>query len=100
MKISNPRDAEDALRSLVDVEKELPASDAGNVRELLDAGEVSLAFDTLCTQLYEFDIRISPVSKATLDAVGRRLGLDPELWTVLEVSGPGAPGPAEREPGN
>ena len=36
----------------------LPRSDVGNARELLNVFEYGVSFDTIATQLYEYDITI------------------------------------------
>lgn len=69
---------------VVALEAELPAEDVANVWELVEVGELGISFETLCTQLYEYEVIPDPQLLRTLAEVGAFLGLDPDLWTRLE----------------
>lgn len=61
------------LRSMRFAE-ELPSADVSNVEVLLEAGEQLLAFETLCTQIYEWEISLSADLIRELEEVGKALG--------------------------
>jgi hypothetical protein len=63
---------------------DLPPDDRTNVTDLIEAGEFGVAFETLCTQLYEFDVAVPGDVRARLETLGRRLELDPALWKLLD----------------
>lgn len=87
MRISNLHDVDNALQEcLAAVRSDLPIQDVSAVRDFIEAGEEGLAFDTLCTQLYEFDIPVSLFVRNTLKAVGEHMGMDADLWSDLSVS--------------
>ena len=84
MTLSDWADIESELTAvLANVADELPAQDQENVASLVGAGEFGIAFETLCTQLYEYDVTPTPDDLARLAAVGRRLELDPSTWEIL-----------------
>ena len=69
---------------LANVAGDLPAQHQENVASLIDAGEFGVAFEILCTQLFEYDVTPQPDDRARLAAVGRRLELEPSVWEVLD----------------
>ena len=48
----------------------LPARDVENISILIDAGEYEVALETLCTQIYEFDVEIDKAERAALEKLG------------------------------
>lgn len=69
---------------LENVAARLPAQDQENVASLINAGELGVAFETLCTQLYEYDVAPQPADLGRLAAVGRELKLEPSVWEILD----------------
>jgi hypothetical protein len=59
----NDRDSDLAagtLRSMViECEELLPAIDTANIWEFIDMGELGIAFETICAQLYEHDLTVT-----------------------------------------
>jgi hypothetical protein len=56
MKVSSRDEAIGALRAVtLTVEGLLPQRDISSIWELIDAGEPGIAFENLCTQLYEYE---------------------------------------------
>lgn len=73
-----------ALRGLVIAyEGALPASDITNLWEFVNVGEIGLAFETLCTQLYEYDIQVEAEAAERLEELGAYLKVDPAMWQRL-----------------
>jgi hypothetical protein len=68
---------------LKDCEHQLQDKDLITISELIDVGEWDLAFDTLCTQLYEYGERVPDRVMRDLVEVGHLVRADPELWEDL-----------------
>lgn len=65
----------DVLRETVLELADLPSDDVDNVIELIEAGEMRLALETMCTQIYEYDIDVRPEVLEKLDRLGGELGV-------------------------
>ncbi|MCP4371709.1 MAG: MafI family immunity protein [Deltaproteobacteria bacterium] len=61
----------------------LPKDDIESIRELVDAGEYKVAFENLCTQLYEYEIKVEPATVKELDNIGTKMKLNKSLWLDL-----------------
>jgi hypothetical protein len=84
MSIDDFDSAAGALRGLViQYEGTLPASDITNLWEFVNVGEIGLAFETLCTQLYEYDIQVGAEAAELLKELGVYLEVDPAMWQLL-----------------
>lgn len=84
MKVSNWDEAVGALRAVtVAVEDLLPQADIKSIWELIDAGEPGIAFENLCTQLYEYNVTPDEPSQEALAEIGTYFGLDADLWERL-----------------
>jgi hypothetical protein len=68
---------------LAETASDLPQQDRDNVASFIEAGEFGVAFETLCTQMYEYDASPSPDALAQLAALGRRLKLEPGVWEIF-----------------
>ncbi len=64
------------LRAALAKAEGLPCHNVEFIESLLSAGEEQLALDTLCTQIYEYDIEVSNALRAELEDVGSRLDVD------------------------
>ena len=85
MTVDDRDSAMSTLRAaVIAVEGRLPSSDVDNIWEFIEVGELGLALETLCTQLYEYDVAVSAKTLAGLADVGRFFLLKPRLWEVLE----------------
>jgi hypothetical protein len=62
----------------------LSERDIDNVRVLLSVGEYGVSFETLCTQLYEYEVRINPSLYERLASVGALLRLNSNTWEILK----------------
>lgn len=69
--------------AVIAVEDRLPPSDVDNVWELVEAGEPGVAFEILCTQLYEYDVAVKDTTLASLAELGTYFKFDPRLWEIL-----------------
>ena len=67
----------------ITLEARMMPNDVENVWELIDAGEWGLAFDILCTQLYEYDVRIDQQTYDDLAQLGQYYEIRPSMWEVL-----------------
>ena len=61
----------------------LPEGDTESIRSLIAAGEYGIAFENLCTQLYEYEAVIPIDSLVRLKELGQVMALDKSLWENL-----------------
>ena len=61
----------------------LPKEDKMQAREEIAAGEYGLAFEIICQQLFEYEVRISMADYQRLEAMGRRMELSEDAWVML-----------------
>lgn len=64
----------------------LPAEDSENATSLLDVGELQVAFEILCTQLYEYDVVLTVDAMQDLQSCERLLHTDPKYLDCLRDS--------------
>jgi hypothetical protein len=84
MKVSNWDDAVGALRAVtLTVEDLLAQRDVRSIWELIDAGEPGVAFENLCTQLYEYEVTPDEASWEALAEIGAYFRSNPDLWQRL-----------------
>lgn len=77
-------DVERMLLEALDLLKgKLPKEDKMQAREEIAAGEYDLAFEIICQQLFEYDVRISMADYQRLEAIGRRMELSEDAWVML-----------------
>lgn len=62
------------LHKAMDAAVGLTPGDIGNVQSLIDVGEWLVAFETLCTQIYDREIRLDPDVVRDLEGLGTALG--------------------------
>ncbi len=58
--------------------------DFQSIQELVSVGEYAVAFENLCTQLYEYDVLVDVNVKERLEEIGTEMSLDRSLWEDLE----------------
>jgi hypothetical protein len=63
------------LREALDGATDLPGSSVTLIRELIDVGELKVALEILCTQIYEYDLELGPTEREKLCWLGQRLGV-------------------------
>ena len=73
------------LLSILDVfAKELPDADVHNIKELYLVGEYSVGLENLCSQLYEYEIKITPILFERLQAIGKTLQVKDDTINILQ----------------
>ena len=73
------------LRVVLEQLKELLRDqDYQSASESNDAGEWGIAFETVCAQLYEYEIRIPRAVYMRLQALGAAMGMPAKTWQILE----------------
>lgn len=75
------------LHRVMDAANGLPAEDIDQVETLIRVGERLVAFETLCTQLYEYEIALEEDLVRQMVEVGRHLGADPSIGRLLGPQG-------------
>lgn len=78
------------LQKAMDAAVGLKAEDISNVQSLVDVGEWLVAFETLCTQIYEWEIGLEPDVVRDLEGLGSALGARRELTDHLWEDAAGA----------
>jgi hypothetical protein len=58
----------------------LTETDIEQIRELVDAGELGVAFENFCTQLYEWDAVCSREQIDQIAYIGGAMGIKPNYW--------------------
>lgn len=71
------------LHKAMDAAVGLTSDDISNVQSLIDVGEWLVAFETLCTQIYEWGIGLEPDVIRDLEGLGAALGARQELTDHL-----------------
>ncbi|WP_136040863.1 MULTISPECIES: MafI family immunity protein [unclassified Microbacterium] len=79
----SPEQAKALLRQALRATPGLPAEDYENVQSLIDVGETLVAFETLCTQIHEWEISLRPETIRGLEVIGSALGGDAALTNHL-----------------
>jgi len=63
--------------------KSLPRADFDNVLMFLENNELGEALDTLCSQIFENDLKISKNMYMTIEKIGTELGISTDIWSFL-----------------
>lgn len=72
------------LRAINDLAaRGLPEVDVSTAVELTGVGEPGVAFEHVCTQLYEYDIAITDSEREILKELGTAMERKPEYWERL-----------------
>lgn len=69
---------------LEELEEKLTFSDCEQIRELVDANELGVAFENFCTQLFERDAVCSVGQLHRIEAIGKAMGISPDYWKTLQ----------------
>jgi hypothetical protein len=70
------------LRS-IEAARDLPAREREYFDELITVGEYVIAFENLCTQLYEHEIQLPDNEWRALASIGSQLQVAPHYWELL-----------------
>ena len=71
---------------LKELSTSLTVSDIEQIRELVDANELGVAFENFCTQLYERDAVCSRGQMKRIAAVGEAMGIKPDYWKNIATN--------------
>jgi len=69
---------------LNEVKKSLPPDDIKKIVEFIENNEFGLAYETLCTQLYEYNIQISCEFYEKISFCGKSIKIQPSMWMPLK----------------
>ncbi len=69
------------LDQIVDLDQD----EIERVEELVQVGEFAVALENLCSQLYEYDVRISDELVAAIAVLANTVGVEDRYWTVLRA---------------
>jgi len=80
----NMQSIEKDLLKIIDAfENQLPSAQLADMRDLTKAGEPGVAFENLCTQLYEYSIHVSPERLGDISVLGSAMTIKPAFWERL-----------------
>ncbi len=65
------------------VTKVLPMENVENITEFIDKREWGLAYETLCIQLYEYNIPITIKFYEAISSLGKSIGIPSSIWLPL-----------------
>ena len=68
---------------LKELSSKLTATDVEQIDELANVGELGVAFENFCTQLYERDAVCSVAQVQEIGLIGTALGIKEKYWTIL-----------------
>jgi hypothetical protein len=71
---------------LKEMSKHLTASELKQIRELADVGELGVAFENFCTQLYERGATCERGQVLRIASIGKAIGINPRYWQVLKAN--------------
>ena len=64
----------------------LPPTELQEMRSLVNAGESKVAFENLCTQLFEYDVTLDDETLSGLRTFGIVMRIAPKYWERLKIS--------------
>jgi len=80
----NAKAIESGLLELIDAfAGRFPSEQAAGMRQLVLAGESGVAFENLCTQLFEYDVVPDRLTIGRLHELGSTLEVDSKYWQRL-----------------
>jgi hypothetical protein len=82
-----PEEITRRLHLVMDAARSLRLHDVEQIEGLIQVGERAVAFENLCTQLYEYDIRLPLDLQDILVSVGKQLRVASRYWERLEFCG-------------
>jgi hypothetical protein len=63
----------------------LTETDIEQIRELVNVGELGVAFEHFCTQLYEWDAMCSREQIDRMAYIGEAMGIKPAYWQTIST---------------
>jgi hypothetical protein len=79
-----PEEVTVRLHRAMDAAVGLPPEDIDQIEMLIRVGERLVAFETLCTQVYEYEVALDPEVVQQLIEVGLVLGADDRYSRLLQ----------------
>lgn len=73
------------LRTFLHGVADLVPNDALNIEELIKAGEHLIAFENLCTQLYEYGVVLTSCKLQAVEQLATKLGADRRFHAWLSA---------------
>ncbi len=66
------------------MEDKLPGQDIEKITEMLENNEFGLALDILCTQIYEYDIKVDEQFYEDVKKVAEMMNIAKDSWEFIE----------------
>jgi len=67
----------------MDAIDDLPENDVVHAEELVQVGEWQVALELLCTQIYEYEIKVDKRVLGMIATLGRDVGVGDRCWKML-----------------
>jgi hypothetical protein len=61
----------------------LPSERKDSIVELIQVSEYGIAFENLCSELYEYDVKVSRESLVLISEIGNKMGISSDCWSML-----------------
>ena len=62
----------------------LPEKDVSEALDLAEHDEFGVSFELICTQLFEYDVKVSADVYRKLEALGKSMNIDESVWQILK----------------
>lgn len=66
------------------IRNKLPEKDINEALDLVERNEFGVGFELICTQLFEYDAKISAGIYLKIENLGRSMNLDESVWQMLK----------------
>jgi L-serine deaminase len=76
----------DEILNLANEISQLPQKDYANIKMFTENNEIGEALETLCSQIYKNEIRISIQTYKTIERIGTSMGMSESTWLYLSGS--------------
>jgi hypothetical protein len=75
------------LRAVVlELQRHLRTAEVEDILDYVDHNEAGMAFEMLCSKLYEYDVELSSHLVERIAELGSAMGLPARKWKVLRVA--------------
>ena len=72
------------IQILNEVKNKISSEEVKNILELIENNEFGLAYETLCTQIYEYEVSITGEFYEKISFYGESIKIQPFFWLPLK----------------
>lgn len=66
------------------IKNDLPAKDIKEALEFVEYNEFGCSFELICTQLFEYDAKLSDDIYNKIESIGQSMNLNEKVWKILK----------------